>query len=517
MSNAGWRKAYADVAQRVPKLVGSGQQQLGRLDDHIPLAIPAHDLRSPATTSALPDTARAARPRTRADDRQWSQFAGRLPMKWNSVLPLATALMLSVSAAAAQAETTLTIATVNNPDMIVMQKYSKKFEEQTGIKLKWLVLEENVLRQRVTTDISTKGGQFDIITIGMYETPIWGKNGWLVPFNDTPASYDLNDVLELVRNGLSYDGKLYSLPFYAESTMMFYRTDLFKAAGLTMPEHPTWDDVANFADKTTDKAKQQYGVCLRGQPGWGENMGIMGLLGNTFGGQLFDMSWHSGYNSAAWKKAIQFYVDLMHRDGPPGAAGNGFNENLALMSSGHCAMWVDATVAAGILYDPKRSQVADKVGFANAPIETWNKGNGWLWAWALAVPTSSTKTKEAKQFIEWATSKDYIKMIGETDGWVTAPPGTRKSTYENPAYLKAAPFAKITLGLIESADVVNTTKDPKPYTGITFATIPEMQAIGNFAGQQVAAALTGKETVSVALDTAADNANRIMKQAGYIK
>src|ERR1700677_1096673 len=152
-------------------------------------------------------------------------------MKWNSALPLATALMLSVSAAAAQAETTLTIATVNNPDMIVMQKYSKKFEDQTGIKLKWLVLEENVLRQRVTTDISTKGGQFDIITIGMYETPIWGKNGWLVPFNDTPASYDLDDVLASVRNGLSYDGKLYSLPFYAESTMMFYRTDLFKAAG----------------------------------------------------------------------------------------------------------------------------------------------------------------------------------------------------------------------------------------------------------------------------------------------
>jgi ABC-type glycerol-3-phosphate transport system substrate-binding protein len=275
--------------------------------------------------------------------------------------------------------------------------------------------------------------------------------------------------------------------------------------------------VATLASKITNKSKQIYGVCLRGQPGWGENMGIAGLLGNTFGGQLFDADWHSGYNSPAWKKAIAFYVDLMHKDGPPGAAGNGFNENLALMSSGHCGMWVDATVAAGILYDPKRSQVADKVGFANAPIESWNKGNGWLWAWALAVPTSSTHTAEAKQFIEWATSKDYIDMVGKTDGWVTAPPGTRASTYANPEYQKAAPFAKITLGLIESADVVHGTKDPKPYTGITFATIPEMQAIGNFAGQQIAAALTGKESVDQALDSAADNSNRVMKQAGYIK
>ncbi len=438
-------------------------------------------------------------------------------MKLKSILPLAAAAMVSVLAAQVRAETTLTIATVNNPDMIVMQKYSKKFEEKTGIKLKWLVLEENVLRQRVTTDISTKGGQFDIITIGMYETPIWGKNDWLVPFDNVPKDYDLEDVLASVRSALSYKDKLYSLPFYAESTMMFYRTDLFKAAGLTMPEKPTWDQVAQFASKITDKSKQIYGICLRGQPGWGENMGIMGLLGNTFGGQLFDMDWKSGYNSPEWKKAIAFYVDMMHKDGPPGAASNGFNENLALFSSGHCGMWVDATVAAGILYDPKRSMVSDKVGFAEAPIETWNKGNGWLWAWALAIPTSSTHVKEADQFIEWATSKDYIEMIGENEGWVTAPPGTRKSTYENPNYLKAAPFAKITLDLIESADVINTTKNPKPYVGITFATIPEMQAIGNFAGQQIAAALTGSETVDTALDKAADNANRILKQAGYQK
>jgi ABC-type glycerol-3-phosphate transport system substrate-binding protein len=126
------------------------------------------------------------------------------------------------ASAAARAETILTIATVNNPDMVVMQKYSSKFEKATGIKVKWLLLEENVLRQRVTTDISTKGGQFDIITIGMFETPLWSRAKWLVPFDDTPESYDLNDVIPTVRDGLSYEGKLYSLPFYAESTMTFY-------------------------------------------------------------------------------------------------------------------------------------------------------------------------------------------------------------------------------------------------------------------------------------------------------
>jgi len=426
---------------------------------------------------------------------------------------LATAFVTTLAyAATAQAETTLTIATVNNPDMIVMQRYSSEFEAQTGIKLKWLVLEENVLRQRVTTDISTNGGQFDIITIGLFETPLWAKAGWLVPFDNLPASYDVQDVLPTVRNSLSYDGKLYSLPFYAESAMTFYRSDVFKKAGLTMPEKPTWDQIAEFADKVNDPAHGVYGVCLRGQPGWGENMGLLGVMANAFGGQLFDVNWKSQYNGPGWKKAVDFYVKLMRKDGPPGAVSNGFNENLALFASGHCAQWVDATVAAGLLFDPKRSQVADKVAFAEVPTEVQGRVNGWLWSWALGIPKSSKQVDAAKKFIEWATSKDYIKMIGEKEGWVTAPPGTRKSTYANPDYLKAAPFAKITLEAIETADL-SPTKE-KPYAGIGAAVIPEMQAIGTFAGQQVAAALTGKVSVDAALDAAANNANRVLQQAG---
>jgi len=413
--------------------------------------------------------------------------------------------------ATARAET-LTIATVNNPDMIVMQKYSTKFEAQTGIKLKWLVLEENVLRTRVTTDISTNGGQFDIITIGLFETPLWAKAGWLVPFDNLPASYDVGDVLEPIRNSLTYDGKLYSLPFYGESAMNYYRSDVFKKAGVTMPKQPTWDQIAEFADKVNDPGHGIYGVCLRGQPGWGENMGFLGVVANSFGGQVFDANWKSGYTDPGWKKAANFYVKLMQKDGPPGAVGNGYNENLALFASGHCAQWVDATVAAGILYDPKRSQVADKVAVAEVPIELPGRVNCWLWSWALGIPKSSKQVDAATKFIEWATSKDYLKMIDENEGWVTTPPGARKSTYANADYLKAAPFAEVVLNSINTADL-SATKE-KPYIGISVATIPEMQAIGTFAAQQVAAALTGKITVDAALDAAADNANRTLQQAG---
>jgi sorbitol/mannitol transport system substrate-binding protein len=411
---------------------------------------------------------------------------------------------------------TLTIATVNNDDMIIMQKLSSKWEQQTGNKINWVILEENVLRQKVTTDIATKGGQYDVITIGAYETPIWGKKGWLTSLDDF-KDYDYDDLLAPVKAGLSVDGKLYAVPFYAESSFTMYRKDLFEKADLTMPEHPTYEQIKQFADKLTDKAGGVYGICLRGKPGWGENMAFLGTLVNTYGGRWFDMKWQPQLTSQPWETAINYYIDIMKADGPPGASANGFNENQALFSSGKCAMWIDATSAAGRVSNPKSSEVADKVGFAVAPTAVVPNGSAWAWSWALAIPTSTKKEAAAKDFVRWATSKDYVKLVGETEGWVAAPPGTRKSTYDNPDYQKAAPFAPIVLNAIMVADPNHATKDPVPYTGVQFVTIPEFQGIGTTVGQDISAALAGSTTVADALEKSQASTISVMTKAGYIK
>jgi sorbitol/mannitol transport system substrate-binding protein len=410
----------------------------------------------------------------------------------------------------------LTIATVNNEDMIIMQKLSSKWEQQTGNKINWVILEENVLRQKVTTDIATKGGSYDIITIGAYETPIWGKKGWLTEL-DGFKDYDYDDLLAPVKAGLSADGKLFAVPFYAESSFTMYRKDLFEKAGLTMPEHPTYDQIKQFADKLTDKANGTYGICLRGKAGWGENMAFLGTLVNTYGGRWFDMDWKPQLTSEPWKAAISYYIDLMKADGPPGVVGNGFNENQALFAGGKCAMWIDATSAAGRVSNPKESHVADKIGFTASPTAVTPNGSAWAWSWALAIPTSSKKEAAAKDFVRWATSKDYIKLVGETEGWVAAPPGTRKSTYDNPEYQKAAPFASIVMNAILAADPTHATKDPVPYTGVQFVAIPEFQGIGTSVGQSIATALVGSESVTDALQKSQASTTATMTKAGYIK
>ncbi|MBV9655134.1 MAG: sugar ABC transporter substrate-binding protein [Acetobacteraceae bacterium] len=402
--------------------------------------------------------------------------------------------------------------------MVVMQKLSSQFESQhPDIHLRWVVLEENVLRQRVTTDIATHAGQFDVLTIGNYEVPIWARQGWLEPFENLPAAYDVDDLLGPVREGITYKGKLYGLPFYGESAMTYYRTDLFEKAGLKMPDAPTFAQVREFADKITNKDTQTYGICLRGKPGWGENMAFITPLVDAFGGQWFDASWKPTIDTPQWKSAVSWYVDIMKKDGPPGATSNGFNENLALFASGHCGMWMDATVAAGLLFDPKQSQVSKTTGFASFPTGEFKGGPTWLWSWNLGIPSSSKNVDAAKTFITWATSKDYIKLVAKENGWVAVPPGTRKSTYDNPDYQKAAPFSSFVLKAIESANPNGQTAHPRPYQGAQFVGIPEFQGIGTQVGQTIAGTLTGNTTIEQALKSAQSATERTMRQAGYPK
>ncbi|MER8427219.1 sugar ABC transporter substrate-binding protein [Mesorhizobium sp. M1403] len=426
-------------------------------------------------------------------------------------------LSASALAFAAHAES-ITIATVNNADMVRMQTLTDDFTKANpDITLNWVTLEENVLRERVTTDIATKGGQYDVMTIGTYEVPIWAKQSWLLPLDKLGDDYDAKDILPAIAGGLSVDGKLYAAPFYGESSFVMYRKDLMEKAGLTMPNAPTWDFIKQAADKMTDRANGVNGVCLRGKAGWGENMAFLTAMSNSFGARWFDENWKPQFDQPEWKNTLQFYVDLMKADGPEGASSNGFNENLALFQQGKCGMWIDATVAASMVSDPKSSKVADKVGYALAPDNGLGKRGNWLWAWSLAIPAGTQKTDAAEKFVAWATSKHYSELVASKLGWASAPPGTRTSLYANTEYQKAAPFAKMTLDSINSADPTHPTVKPVPYVGVQFVAIPEFQGLGTTVGQLFSAALAGQSSVDDALKQAQDAATATMTEGGYIK
>ena len=433
-------------------------------------------------------------------------------MSLRNALRAATAVA-TITASGAYAET-ITIATVNNGDMIRMQGYTDDFTAKTGHEVEWVTLEENVLRQRVTTDITTKGGQFDIMTIGMYEAPIWGANGWLVPLDDLSDDYDVDDILPAMAGGLSHDGTLYAAPFYGESSMIMYRTDLMEKAGLEMPDAPTWEFVREAAAAMTDRENDINGICLRGKAGWGEGGAFITAMSNSFGARWFDEDWKAQFDTDPWKNTLEFFVGMMNESGPAGYATNGFNENLSLFQQGKCGMWIDATVAASFVTNPNDSEVADSVGFALAPDTGLGKRSNWLWAWALAIPAGTQKEEAATAFIEWATSKGYIELVAEKEGWANVPPGARQSLYDNPNY-QEVPFAKMTLDSILSADPKNSTVEPSPYTGVQFAAIPEFAGIATEVSQEFSAVYAGQQSVEEALEKAQAITTEAMEAAGY--
>lgn len=428
---------------------------------------------------------------------------------------LTTAVGLGLATGIASAET-ITIATVNNGDMVRMQGLTADFNEKhPDITVEWVTLEENVLRQNLTTDISTGGGAYDVMTIGTYEVPIWANNKWLVSLNEGMADdFAADDLLPAIAGGLTVDGELYASPFYGESSMVMYRTDLMEKAGLEMPDAPTWTFIREAAAAMTDRDNDINGICVRGKAGWGENGAFLTAMSNSFGARWFDEEWNAQFDSPEWAATLNFYLDMMNESGPTGAANNGFNENLTLFQQGKCGMWIDATVAASFVTGAD-STVADKVGFALAPDNGLGKRGNWLWAWSLAIPASSEKQEAAKAFISWATGPAYAGLVAGNEGWANVPPGTRKSLYENADYLAAAPFAQMTLDSILSADPTNPTVKPVPYTGVQFVAIPEFAGIANQVGQQFSDALAGNQTAEEALAAAQELTTEEMEAAGY--
>jgi sorbitol/mannitol transport system substrate-binding protein len=405
--------------------------------------------------------------------------------------------------------TTLTVATVNNGQMVQMEQLTKQvFEkEHPTIKVNFVTLPENDLRSKVTQDVATGAGKFDIATIGSYETPIWAHNGWLQdlsPYFDKmstqdKSSYNYDDLLKPIMSSLSYQNHPYSLPFYGESSFMMYNKQIFAQHNLTMPEHPTWDQIKHFAQLLNDPAHGTVGILLRGQAGWGMNMAPLDTMINTYGGSWFNTSWQPQLSQPATQQAVTDYVTLLQKYGEPGASTSGWQECISLMAQGKAAMYYDATSLAGVLETPSQSKIAGNVGYAYAPTEVTPNGSRWLWAWSLGLVQSSHNKDAAFQFITWATSQQYLSLAGKTFGWANVPPGTRTSTYQNPDYQKAAPFAAITLDSINTATPDQPTLNPVPYHGIQYVGIPQFESVGQTVSENISAVVAGKMTVSQAL------------------
>jgi sorbitol/mannitol transport system substrate-binding protein len=410
------------------------------------------------------------------------------------------------------------VAIVDNPQMQDLAHLTPSlFTAKSHIKVNYTILDNGTLREITTSDESAADRRFDVVMIGPYEAPQFGKDGHITDLTRMALSdrtYDLDDVIPSVRKALSYEGRLYASPFYAESSFLMYRKDVLRDAGIEMPANPTWTQVADIARRLDTPGRA--GICLRGKPGWGDLGATFTTVLNTFGGTWWSAKPDGSVGRAMvdrpeFRKALQFYVDLVRDAGERGATGASYNQCLAKYLNGQVAMWYDATVAAGLL-EADDSDVKGKNGYAAAPVER-TAASGWLWSWALATLTSSSKANLAWRYISWATGPGYVKEAGAriAGGWAAIPAGTRRSTYAIPEYRKAArAFAGSELNAIESAPVENPGTSKRPGNpGVQYVGIPEFQDVGDQCTQLFSAVIAGESSIDTALTNCQSIASRV--------
>ncbi|HUG95013.1 MAG TPA: sugar ABC transporter substrate-binding protein [Pleomorphomonadaceae bacterium] len=425
-------------------------------------------------------------------------------------------------ATVAQDERTISVAIVGNPQMEDIASLTPElFTAETGINVNYVILEEQTLREIVTRDVGAGGQQFDVVMIGMFEAPQFGRNGWLVDLSQHAADdpeYMIDDIIPAVRDGLSYEGAMYAAPFYAESSFVMYRQDVLEEAGISMPDAPTWDEVAEIA-RAID-SDDMAGICLRGKPGWGDLGAIFTTVINTFGATW----WLAGENETIgeaqidqpeFKEALQFYVDLIADAGQDDASNSSYNECTNQMLDSRAAMWVDATVAASNL-ESAESPIRGLLGYALSPTKVTDT-SGWLWSWALAIPENAPDKDTAWEYVSWATGPQYLVQAGENlpGGWATVPPGTRQSLYENPDYQgAAAAFAQKTLDAMLAAPINSPGVQPRPgLPGVQFVGVPQFQDVGTRCTQEFSAAIAGSKSVDDALSACQAIASEVVGQA----
>ncbi len=401
-------------------------------------------------------------------------------------------------------ENSINVLMVNNPQMVDLQQLTAEhFTAETGITVNYTVLPENDVRDKISQEFSSQAGQYDVASLSNFEIPIYARSKWIAPLDEyieADADFDQDDVLEPMVTSLSGDdGQVYGQPFYGESSFLMYRQDVLEAAGIEMPAEPTWQEVADIAAEVDGVVPGMAGICLRGQPGWGQVFAPLTTVVNTFGGTWFTEDWQATVDSPEFREAVQFYVDLVEAHGENGASQAGFTECLNNLIQGNVAMWYDATSAAGSL-EADGSPVKGKIGYAAAPVVETDS-SGWLYAWSWSIQAASEKKDAAWEFISWASGKEYERLVGEELGWTRVPAGKRASTYEIPEYLEvSSAFAEPTLAAIENADPLDPGTQPRPAPGIQFIGIPEFPGLGTQVSQYVSSAMAGQMTVDEALE-----------------
>lgn len=387
-----------------------------------------------------------------------------------------------------------------HPTSDAMKAMQSQFEEETGIKLNLEIVPYNELPQKALLGFSQKSDRYDVIFNDRVYLSGYATNDYILPMDDFIKNpeinkyCDINDYVEQYLNACTFDGKIYGLPAYGESTFLMYRKDLFEQYGITAPK--TMDELVNAAKAVKEKSNNKtYGITLRGQQGIHAVYIWAGFLWG-FGGRWFDGNGKLDINTPEAIKATEYYVSLLKNYGPPGFSNFGWQENRLAFQQGKAAMTFDATVNGAFNEDPKESQIVGKVGYVPVPKGTDNLqgGQSSLAVHGLYINKFSKNPEAAFMFASWATSKGVqIKSLESASNCGIS----SKGAMESPEFNKK--YGSFKDGMLEAIKSGNTEYLPS---------VPQASEIIEKVGTALSQCLAGTKSPKDALAEVNDDINK---------
>ncbi|PAZ13743.1 sugar-binding protein [Streptomyces sp. SA15] len=361
------------------------------------------------------------------------------------------------------------------------------------IEVEYVGIASTEYQSKVDTAIQG-GGLPDVGGVGAAMAAGFAAQNALEPLDDRLSKSSLNGKLNesMVESLKSAGGgdALYSIPTSANNGVLYYRTDLFKKAGLDEPT--TWDKFYEAADKLTNTGKNEFGYTIRGGAG-----SIAQALDAMYGQSGITSFWDASgekttVNDPKNVEALEKYAALYKKVTPAADLNNDFTKMVAQWDSGTIGMlnhnlgsYQDHVKALGV---EKFRGIPQPIGAGGKRVQVSNPVDG------LGLFKSSKNKEAAWKFIEFATSHEENSKFNKSAGQVPANSDAAKD-----AWISEAEPTKLAAGALSDG---STTIVQLPYYLPDWNTVSKSDNEPNF--QKV---LLGDMSAKEFLDTLADQLN----------
>jgi multiple sugar transport system substrate-binding protein len=399
--------------------------------------------------------------------------------KTSRALAWSTALMVAATAAAVAQkpfadvgkQPPITILVASTPWYPAFEKVVGLYEQQTGNQIKLDTTPFGGMLEKARNAVRTGRSPYDLMMLDTQWTIEFYEGGFLAPLKEIDAAFDLpKEVMSYGDSGYwnaqkrwrtADGGKLMAYTVLGNVQLLYYRADVLKQAGLAPPK--TWNDVLAVCTKLNDPPKT-YGFVVRGEKGNGiryDWQSVMLAEGASVVKDPAAGDFTVTINSAQARAALDLYIDLLKRCGPPNYGSLGQGDVIQLLATGKAPMGDVVTAAFASFEDPSKSAAAGKLETVPLPRGRDGASGAVIGNWNAVIPKDApdAQKKAALAFSRWFVTYEAQRAFAQAGGIPN-----RSDVYASdlakeprlrwmPAYLETQKFAKQELGYAEGAQV----------------------------------------------------------------